>query len=125
VYLDAAVLNNRAEALFDFSAEMSYYHGRSGGESWREGSKRDTKVFRLAEPGKYRFLVRGQAGTGNSAQNTARFGPPVTITVREGVILTRYYIILMTLCLLWVIAEWSAHVTFEGRKWSESDVADD
>jgi hypothetical protein len=125
VYLDAAVLNNRAEALFDFSAEMSYYHGRSGGESWREGSKRDTKVFRLAEPGKYRFLVRGQAGTGNSAQNTARFGPPVTITVREGVILTRYYIILMTLCLLWVIAEWSAHVTFGGRKWSESDVADD
>ncbi len=125
VYLDAAVLNEADEALLDFSAQVSYYHGVSGGESWSEGSTKDTVVFKLDEPGAYRLLVQGQAGTGETPQDTSRVGRPVTVTIRQGVMLTRYYLILAVVCLVWPFGELVARSSFESRKWAQSDVEDD
>lgn len=125
LYLDAAVLNDRDEVLFDFSAQVSYYQGVEGGERWREGSQHDTKLFRLDEPGTYRFLVCGQAGSGETNVYTAGMGPPVTIEVREGMVLARYFIILMVLCATWFMIEVIARASFQSRKWNESDVEDD
>ena len=89
VYLDVAVINDKYEALLDFSAQMSYYHGYEGGESWSEGSRKDSVAFKLKEPGSYRLLLKGQAGAGNRAEGVSSYGRPVTIAISQGASLAR------------------------------------
>ncbi|MBU0638039.1 MAG: DUF4178 domain-containing protein [Planctomycetes bacterium] len=118
VYLDVALVNAESEALLDFSAQMSYYHGREGGESWSEGSPRDAQVFKVKEPGSYRLLLLGQAGTGEQAGSTVSAGRQVGIDVYQGVGLARYHLVLACLCLTWVFVECIRRWTFEARRWA-------
>ena len=105
----------------DFSAQMSYYHGVEGGESWSEGSKRDTKVFKLKTPGDYRLLMVGQAGVDNKGSDVLRSGAKVHITISEGVELTRYYAGFGILCLLAGAVEPIRRYSFEYKRWGGED----
>lgn len=126
-YLSVAVLDSDDKIVLDFSAELSYYHGVDGGESWTEGSERDYVPFKLEKPGEYRLVVFGQANVGNteSPGDPLRCGVPVSITIREGITLTRYYLLFMLFCLAWVVIEVVRKFSFEGRRWAESDAAGD
>lgn len=116
VYLDCALVNEDEEAVLDFSTEISYYHGRSDGESWSEGSREESVEFKLKEPGEYRFLLLGQAGRGSRAGDVQRDGKKVTITVYEGVILARYFIIGAIVCVLGAALEFFRRHRFEARR---------
>jgi hypothetical protein len=119
VYLDVAVLNDKEQALLDFSAEMSYYHGVEGGESWTEGSRDDAQVFKLAEPGQYNLFVLGQAGTGN--QPAAIAGQAVHVTIFADTTLKRYYFTGAALCALYAFAALGHRSSFEKRRWGDDD----
>jgi len=123
VYLDVAVVNAEEEVVLDFSSQMSYYHGSDSDGSWSEGSRKDAAVFKLAKPGAYRFLVTGQAGTGNAAGDTLRAGRPVRIRVFEGVVLARYFLVAACLCAALVALEIFRRAKFEAARWA--DVTDD
>ncbi|MCB9852346.1 MAG: DUF4178 domain-containing protein [Phycisphaerales bacterium] len=122
-YFDVAVINSDDEVVLDFSAELSYYSGRDSEGSWTEGSKTDNVPFKLEKPGDYRFLILGQAGTGETPM--AGYGIPVSITIREGIVLTRYYLFFALFCIAWLAIEVFRKLSFEGRRWAESDAADD
>jgi DNA-directed RNA polymerase subunit RPC12/RpoP len=125
IYLDVAVVNDREEAVLDFSSQISYYHGVEGGESWSEGSRADKAVFKLAEPGEYRLLMLGQAGRGEGAGDTIASGFPVAVKIREGVELARYYLILGCVCFAWAAFEWLAKKSFEAQRLANGDDDDD
>ncbi len=120
VYLDGAVVNDREEVVLDFSTQMSYYHGTSGGESWSEGSQSDTVLFKLKEAGTYRFLLVGQAGHGEKPEALEKAGKPVAIEVREGAVLVRYYLAGAILCLIAAGVEVFRRFLFEKKRWGES-----
>lgn len=126
-YLSVAVLNSDDEIVVDFSAELSYYHGYEGGESWSEGSRSDHIPFKLGKPGDYRLLVFGQANDGDTETpgDPVRCGVPVSITIREGITLTRYYLVFTMFCLAWVAFEVFRKFSFEARRWAESDAGGD
>lgn len=88
---------------FTISKEISYYHGYSGGESWSEGSHSASAYFKLPEKGSYQLSIWGEGGTGNSGkimQNKS-----VRVTIKEGVIVSRYFIIATILFLvIWFFA---------------------
>lgn len=115
VYLDVALIDEEARALFDFSAQVSYYHGVDGGESWSEGSRKKSKVFRVDKPGTYRFLVLGESDRGHD----------VTISVFEDVELMRYYVAGFAGCGGFAIILLILHGSFETRRWGEEDDDDD
>lgn len=121
-YLNVGVLNSDDEMVLDFSVEISYYHGYDDG-SWSEGSKSESVPFKLEKPGEYRFLVFGVAGTGETPVPGS--GQPVSISVYEGIVLTRYYLMATIFCFAWVAIEWLRKRSFEATRWSESDAADD
>ena len=120
VYLDAAVVNAKEEAVLDFSAQMSYYHGTDGGERWSEGSRKDSALFKLAEPGNYRFLFVGQAGTGENAGDVKQ-GPVVHVTVYEGAVLARYYIFCLVFSLAPFVLMQMRRSAFEKKRWDDAD----
>lgn len=119
VYLDVAVLNEQDEALLDFSTEISYYHGYSGGESWSEGSRDDYVTFKLKEPGKYRFMVRGQAGGGRRGRGVDQYGKRVSVTVYQDVVLARYYMLGAIGCLIVAGIEIVRRLRFEAQRHGE------
>jgi len=43
-------------------AEVSYYHGVEGGESWSEGSRRSSRTFAAPTPGSYQLSVAVEEG---------------------------------------------------------------
>lgn len=116
VYLDMAVLNEKGDVLLDFSEQISYYHGYSGGEHWREGSKDESVTFKLKEPGQYRFLVLGQAGQGNHGTDTLGAGKTVTAKIYQGVTIARYYIIAAGVCIGLAAIEFGRRAAFEARR---------
>ncbi|NOX59051.1 MAG: DUF4178 domain-containing protein [Planctomycetes bacterium] len=108
--LDIALLNERDEALLDFTEGCSYYHGVEGGESWSEGSRSSSRTFRVDEAGTYRLLVLGESGAGGSHE--------VTLTLYEGTAIARYYLILFGMTLAWPIIAMLRTLAFEGRRWA-------
>jgi hypothetical protein len=120
VYLGLAVLNEEDKALMDFSTEISYYHGYSGGESLTEGSRKDSVTFKLKEPGKYRFLVKGEAGGGRSGRGVERYGKRVKVTIYQGVVLARYYILGAVGCLVVAGVELFRRIRFEAQRQGEA-----
>lgn len=125
IYLDLAVINAEDQAIIETSAEISYYHGYEGGESWSEGSRSTSKVFKLHEPGEYRLLMVGQAGTGESNQGTRTYGKPIQIAVYEGVVLSRYFASASLLGICWAAFEWLRRAHFETKRWGDEDDDDD
>ncbi len=116
VYLDVALVDEENRAVMDFSTQMSYYHG----PDWSEGNREDTVPVRVNKPGLYKLLVKGVAGSGETAdsQLTNR-NYNVTVVIREKIILSRYFVILSVFCLAWIFIILIPKLTFEGKRWSE------
>jgi hypothetical protein len=66
--VEAAVV--RADGMVVHVAERSieYYHGRSGGESWSEGSRSNSFLLKLPDPGKYTLFLRAVSAFGNTTR---------------------------------------------------------
>jgi hypothetical protein len=97
--------------------QISYYHGYEGGESWSEGSDSSNVYFTLAEPGNYRLYVEGSGGTGESAgqlKNT-----PLTMELKEDVIVSRYFVIIAVFFFLAMLMEPLMRNAFEAKRWAE------
>ncbi len=125
MYVDVAVIDSEDRAVIEASADISYYYGVEGGESWSEGSKTVSSVFKLREPGEYRFLLQGQAGTGETPQNVKQAGKTLTITVYQGVVLARYFALCAIVGLIWASIEWFRRYHFESLRWGDGDEDDD
>jgi len=121
-YFDVAVVNENDEAVVDFSVTISYYHGYDDGH-WTEGSRKERVPFKLADEGKYRLLLQGQAGSGANPVPGAGF--PVSIRIKEGIELARYYLAIAIFAFSWICIEWFRKHSFEATRWKESDAADD
>jgi len=64
--LDYAVVKGDDTVIHVEDADISYYHGVEGGESWNEGSRTYTRYLRIPEAGTYHVLLHAVSGQGNS-----------------------------------------------------------
>ncbi|MCA9319542.1 MAG: DUF4178 domain-containing protein, partial [Planctomycetes bacterium] len=116
LWLDLALVDEQDQVLIETSAECSYYHGVEGGESWSEGSRSDRQVFKVEEPGRYRFLLKGEAGRGELPGDS---GPPVRITIREGLILSRWSFAVLGVCGFLLAIYGYQKLKHHGAVWSD------
>ncbi len=97
VSLQMALIDAQDNVVSEVDADLAYYQGVEGGESWSEGSTSTTEYFISPPPGEYRLILLGTGGRGEA-------GPPgnesVTIRVLSGSILSRYYFFAALLALL-------------------------
>ena len=77
-------------------AELSYYHGYEGGESWSEGSQSDTLYVLFPKPGTYRLMAKAVSGTRES-EDVAKHS--ISFFIYENARLDRYYLFMLFLSL--------------------------
>lgn len=102
LWVKTLVLDEKDRPVFDYTFNLSYYHGTEGGESWSEGSKSDEKVFVLPK-GKYKVLIFGEDEATpttrtskfkfkySNGYSTVERNEKVKVTITKNVTLTRYY----------------------------------
>ncbi|MEO5341961.1 MAG: DUF4178 domain-containing protein [Gammaproteobacteria bacterium SHHR-1] len=110
MWLEISLLKDGAP-LFNTGKEISYYYGREGGESWSEGSQSAKLLFKVPEPGLYRLELNAEGGGSG-------YRSRVYIKVSEGVLLLRWFLILLLLTLLASFVPLIRRSTLETRRWA-------
>lgn len=83
--LNMALVKDENLVIHVDDADISYYHGYEGGESWSEGSKSHTTYWKIPEPGVYRLLLQGISNSGNTnSSDIARH--KVNVKIKAGAI---------------------------------------
>lgn len=99
---------------------VSYYSGRSGGESWSEGSRNAAFRFRPDEVGLYR--VRFERMEGGNAGDNAQISLQITEGKPSGIWL---FVLAAVAAIGWVVlrgrSAWHQSRRFSGSDWSDSD----
>ena len=121
-WCDIEVLN-QGEPLFSMSKQISYYSGYEGGESWSEGSQSANAYFKVPEAGDYELHIFGEGGTGE--YGTAPQGRNLSVKVREGVIVSRYFLIMAILMLIALLLLPLSRGHFEAKRWGDYEDDDD
>jgi hypothetical protein len=99
--LDIAIVREDDKVVHVTDSDIQYYHGRSGGESWSEGSRKKSLFFKIPEAGFYRLLLHAVSARGNTSRATKaihglsvkvndgakRAGYPVFAAIASGIIL--------------------------------------
>ncbi len=121
-YYDITV-NQDDEPIFSMAKEISYYSGYSGGESWSEGATDATAFFKVPAAGVYSVAIEGEGGTGETG--TVAPNVSLNVVVRQGIVASRYFLILLIITILAVAGHFIHKLGFEGRRWSEVIEDDD
>ena len=117
VGLDVALINDETGRSDEVQLAVSYYSGVDDGESWSEGSPRDSETIGSIPPGRYVLRVETQTETGVSA----RLPEVVQVRVKHGSFLWfPLFLSLFALCAspLYLLLR---SASFERRRWAESD----
>lgn len=112
-------IRNSSGPLFSMAKQISYYSGFDGGESWSEGTRRATALFKLPTEGEYSLHVIGEGGQGEYATTPQKVA--LDIEINEGVIVSRYFFYLTIIFLLAFLKQFIARKIFEGRRWGIDD----
>ena len=103
--------------IFSMAKQISYYSGYEGGEHWSEGSQSANAYFKVPEAGDYRLVVKAEGGTGRN-----RTPPRANLNVRidEGIIVSRYFLILIVLFGVAFSLKHVARWRFESKRWEDT-----
>ena len=127
-YAEVMLVNLATEEAIGFGVEVSYYHGVDGGESWSEGSPRETVTIGGVDGGRYLLQIQPQRDTTNLSSEVSRIGLPgarsptsYDVRIVQDVYLTRYsalaFAVIVGLPLFGGLMGW----LFERRRWQNSD----
>jgi hypothetical protein len=113
IYLEGDLINEETGVVQSFPIDISYYAGVEDGESWTEGSQKDTTDTSSMPAGKYVMRLEGQWETW---QQPASVNVRITQNETNGFNLV---LLLIGLSILPVIMG-IYHISFERRRWAES-----
>ncbi len=112
VYLNLALINEETGNAYDFGREISYYHGRDGGESWSEGSTSDEAVLPSVPAGRYYLRVEPEAQVPSLNYS---------IQVYRDVPNWAFFFLALGAFSIFPVFYWWRRRAFEYHRWSESD----
>ena len=81
--LDVALIEGDDTVSYVTDADLSYYHGTEGGESWSEGSRSESLLLSGPKRGEHRLLLRAVSNAGET-ESATRAQHPLTVTVKQG-----------------------------------------
>ena len=90
--LDVGVVRDSETLIHTDEADVSYYYGREGGESWSEGSRKKSIYVKLPWEGTYQLFVHAVSASGNT-QSATEASHDATIRVYAGALVSYYFLI--------------------------------
>nr|CAA6830820.1 MAG: Unknown protein [uncultured Thiotrichaceae bacterium] len=121
-YFDISIRKG-ANDIFTIGKGVSYYSGYEGGESWSEGSQSANAHFKVPEAGNYALHIKMAEGGKGETGTT----PPTTnlqISLKQGYISNHYFMLLLILSGVAILAGFFSKMFFESRRW-KSVLGDD
>lgn len=106
--------------VFSFNKQLAYYSGYDSDGSWSEGEKNGMARFKVKEAGNYALRIHASNGgtgeTGTKIQHNS-----LTITIKEGVMGTRYATLLFFIGLLFYLWFYWTRYRFDSKRWQDID----
>jgi DNA-directed RNA polymerase subunit RPC12/RpoP len=122
LWVGMALVNEKTQEVFEMEVEPSFYAGVTDGESWSEGSKRQTATASGLSPGTY--VLRLQP-VGDTPDNCTRLGTmcPTSFRVRlkNDVPILWPGILALLLIVIVPIVALIRMIVFESKRWAESN----
>ena len=114
MFVGYALVNDDTGQAFEVGRDVSYYHGVEDGESWTEGSPRDSVELPSVPPGRYFLRIETEG------ERTAQ---PVRYRVRvlRDVSTSLWFLVALVLIVVPPILTTRRAFTFERQRWQESD----
>jgi ribosomal protein S27E len=114
LFVGYALVNDETGQAFEVGRDVSYYHGVEDGESWTEGSPRDSVDLPSVPPGRYFLRIETEG------ERTAQ---PIRYRVRvlRDVSTSLWFLVALVLILVPPILATRRAFTFERQRWQESD----
>jgi len=113
--LETAIVRGDGMAVHMYEDNIEYYHGRSGGENWSEGSRSGSLLVKIPDPGLYRLFVQAVSANGNASRAT-RALHGLRVEVRDRALSGGKFAFAGGLCLAIFIL-----TAFLFAKWKEDD----
>lgn len=113
LYLEGDLINDETGVVQSFPIDISYYQGVEDGESWTEGSQKDSTDTSSMPAGKYILRLEGQ---------WEKWQAPATVAIRIEQNVTNgfnFILLLIGISILPIIMG-IYHISFERRRWSDS-----
>jgi ribosomal protein S27E len=114
MFVGYALVNDDTGQAFEVGRDVSYYHGVEDGESWTEGSPRDSVDLPSVPPGRYFLRIETEGD---------RTAQPIRYRVRvlRDVSTSLWFLVALVLILVPPILATRRAFTFERQRWQESD----
>lgn len=106
--MDVGIVMNEETLVHVDAADVSYYHGYEGGESWKEGSRNEALYVKIPWEGVYRLLVHAVSASGN-AETAEQAQHSATVRVYAGALLPYFAMGMSIVTLLAAVAVFMAH----------------
>jgi len=115
--MDASLVDDRTGKEYVIQQVVQYYHGYEDGESWSEGSTRETVWLNSIPSGTYFLRIQASRDTTAGGWNGLR---DFRLTVKNDVPSNRNLWIFIGLLLIWPIVQLCRILFFESRRWEGS-----
>ncbi len=112
--IEGALVNEETGLVEAFEVASSYYHGVDDGESWSEGSPKETVYLSALPEGRYMLRLAPQWDGATPPVRT------ITMELRSGVMHLPYIGLAFAAILLGPLLLLFKVMAFEGRRWQES-----
>jgi len=116
LYTDLTLVNQTTGEVHRLGREISYYSGSDSDGSWSEGSNRDEALLADIPAGDYLLEVDAETEPGKAPLQDR-------IAVVRGVPIWVNFWVLLACLLVPPLLAWWRSVSFETRRWAESDYA--
>jgi hypothetical protein len=120
-YADIVLVPHDSDDAVGLGIEVDEWHGVDGGESWQEGSPRDSTVLGGLATGTYTLQVTPQAGAG-----TGTVPPPELrwgIVIKRDIVMARYILIAFFVIVGFPLVLGLFSLIVESQRWKNSDYA--
>jgi ribosomal protein S27E len=117
--MNIAIVGGQEDVLHVYDADISYYHGREGGESWSEGGQSQSTYIKVPQPGAYSLMLHAVSARGNANQ-ADRTSHGLAVRVVDGARMPYFFIAAAVICgLILILSGWSY------AKWKSGDEDDE
>ncbi|HET8548130.1 MAG TPA: DUF4178 domain-containing protein [Bryobacteraceae bacterium] len=121
-----ALINDETGQVWDFGADLGYWHGRDEDGNWSEGRRNAAATVPDVPAGRYYLRVEPSIDeaapiSGVASDPNRERGFKYTLSVTRGWFGWWPFLVAFPLLLIPPIAATARYYSFEGKRWSESD----
>ena len=113
--LDVGVVKDESTLVHVDGADVSYYHGYEGGESWSEGSRKGTMYVKIPWEGDYKLMVHAVSASGNT-ETATEASHSATVRVYSGAMKPTYSMLMAIASVIMLVLAFIGYKSWQSEE---------